>query len=101
MRALIALAAAVALCACAPTVAPVAPLPAHCGPIEFMEVEAAPVEPTLSPAERMALYRAVLEAVPLATAKAWFRFHEAELPGYASRMAARTNATRQRCLTSP
>lgn len=93
--------AMVCVASCAPTVAPMAPPPAACSALELEEVEAFPTPPETTVGERLAIYQAVLGAVPVELAQAWFRHHEVALPGFARRQAARVSSTREKCLTIP
>lgn len=95
VRALTALAGLLVLGACATAPAAPAPSPVACSAIDLAEVEAAPVPPEV---DRLAVYKAIIGALPLEAAKSWVRFYEVELPGHARRLHARATAHRERCL---
>lgn len=94
-RSIAGLGAALALGACQ-TLPPATVEP--CSPLVLAEVEAEPVVPALTEAQRQAAYKALFQALGEPLTVAWVRAVEVSIPAWGRRQAARVSAQREACL---
>jgi len=88
------LAAWTAACAPAP---PVQPLPLPCPSSATAEIEGAPLAPSLTPEQRLAVDTAVIRAAGPVLGQALIRFTDVEVPAWGRRGWQRVEQTAREC----